>query len=307
MAKGYDVSALANYVAQNQEVMTREMVMGEVAGDTIKNMAKQLGVKGTQRLNYLSVDAVLQDAVCGFNPSGSTVFTERDLVTKPIMASDEFCDLDLLNKWTEYTVRVSADKDAAPFESEITDGVLASIDRQLEKMVWQGNTTSGDMFTGLLTLAEGADSAATITGTSSGSVYQACIDAYMALPEELLEKDDTRIFISPSNFRALRQELVAANIAGGSPYYAPENEEVKEIVLPGSDIRVHSTQGLKGVDNKVYATCYSNMCYGADLINGDETMDWWYSKDAGTFRYRIIFNAGVMTYFPDFVVVITKQ
>lgn len=307
MSKGYNVSALADYVAQNQDIMKKEMILGEVKGDTIKNMAKQLGVKGTERLNYLNVDAVLQNASCGFNPSGSTVFTERDLVTKPIKAEDEFCELDLLNKWTEHQVRVAADQDAMTFEAEVMDGILSSVDTKLEKMVWTGNTASGSMFNGLLTIAEGADSASTITGTSSGSVYQACVDAYMLLPEELLDNESTRIFISPANFRALRQELVAMNIAGGSPYYAPDNEEVSEITLPGSDIKIHKTMGLAGVNNKIYATSYSNMCYGADLVNGNEIVDAWYSKDNGTFRYRILFNAGVNTYFPDFVVVITKQ
>ena len=309
MSKGYNVSALADYVSQNQEVMTKEMVLGELKGDTIKNMAKQLGVKGTERLNYLNVDAVLQDASCGFNPSGSTVFTERDIVTKPIKAEDEFCELDLINKWTEYKVRVAADQDAMPFEAEIMDGVLSSVDAKLEKMVWQGNTTSGDMFNGLVTIALGSDSASTITGTTANgsSVYEACKAAYMLLPEELLEKDDTTIFISPSNFRALRQELVALNIQGGSPYYAPDNEEVKDITLPGSDVKIHKTLGLAGMNDKIYASSYSNLVYGADLTNGNEIVDAWYSKDAGTFRYRILFNAGVNTYFPDFVVVVTKQ
>lgn len=309
MSKGYNVQALSDYVAQNQEVMTKEMVLGELKGDTIKNMAKQLGVKGSERLNYLNVDAVLQEASCGFNPSGSTVFSERDIVTKPIKAEDEFCELNLINKWTEYKVRVAADQDAMPFEAEIMDGVLSSVDAKLEKLVWQGNVASGDVIDGLLTIAEGADSASTITGaTASGaSVYEAVKAAYMLLPEELLEKEDTCIFISPANFRALRQELVALNIQGGSPYYAPDNEEVRDITLPGSDIKVHKTLGLAGVNNKIYATSYSNMCYGADLINGNEIVDAWYSKDAGTFRYRILFNAGVATYFPDFVVLLSKN
>ena len=305
MAKGYDVSQLPQYVEVNKDLIIKDVVLAPTYGDTIGKMQHQLGIKTSEKLNYLNVAAVLQEANgCGFNPSGSTVITDRQLDTAQIAVMDEFCEETLLNKWVEYTVRVSAEEDPMPFESEIMDGVVKSINKQMEKLVWQGDTNNGDVLNGIVTIALGADSASTITGeTASGaSVMAAVRQAYMALPEELLNDDQTTVFLSPAMFRQYVMELVDANMY----HYAPNNEEVNDIFIAGTSIKCHKTLGLEG-SNYVVATSYKNLGYGCDLMDAKEIADLWFSKDNGTFRYRIRYNAGVMSYFPDEIVVIEKK
>ena len=139
----YTVTGLSSYVEVNKDTLIKNVILGYDKGDTIANMRKQLGVKGTQRLNYLDVDPVLQDGSgCGFSAQGSTVFTERDITVKPVKYNDQFCNDTLLGKYTEYKVRfgANANADEFGFESEILGEVGRKIDEKLEKIVWQGDT-----------------------------------------------------------------------------------------------------------------------------------------------------------------------
>ena len=49
MASGYTVSALTNYVNVNKDTLIKDVVLGYKIGDTISKMAKQLGVKETEK------------------------------------------------------------------------------------------------------------------------------------------------------------------------------------------------------------------------------------------------------------------
>lgn len=302
MAKGYDVTNLTNYVKENTDLLIRDAVLGSIEGDSIAKMRKQLGVKGKEKLNYLNVDPTLQAADgCGFNPQGKTEFTARDVETKRVKVNDEFCDANLINYWMEYLVKIGAKKDAMPFEAEIFGQVVKGINKQMEKNVWQGNTTLG--ITGLLPLADtgGADAASTINvAIAKGtSIYDAVQQVYMALPEEILDDEDTFIGLSPANFRKFTQELVKLDY---SHYAGPINENVKEFIFPGSNVKVREIQGLIGKDNDIYASTFKNLVYACDLLSDKEEIDAWYSQDNRTFRYVIEFNAGVTTLFPDAVV-----
>ena len=203
MASGYTVSGLTDYVKTNQDLLIKGVVLGTVAGDTIPNLRKQFGVKSKELLNILDVDPILQDgSACGFSASGSTVFSEREIETAQIKAQDSYCEKVLLGKVVEFATTASADENK-PFEAEILDEVVGKVNEKMEKLVWQGDKSGGDLIDGFLTQAAGADSAATIilTGSSATSISERVEAVIMALPEEILDK--AVIFLSPANFRKL--------------------------------------------------------------------------------------------------------
>ena len=296
MAKGYNVSGLTDYVEINKDVLIRDIVLGYKGGDTIAKMGKQLGVKGTEVLNYLNVNPVLQSGKgCGFNASGATNFSEREVETSVIKINDEWCNDDLLGKFAEYVVKFGADKNAEEFgfEKEILDQIGRSLDKQLETIVWQGD--SGLSITGLIGLAEGADSASTITVSSAATMYGAVKGVIMAIPEEIL--DDAVVFVSPANFRTLVFELLEQN----NYHITPEEIEKGEFYFPGTTIPVHKTMGLSGSD-AIYATVWDNMIYATDMMSDKEEFRVWFSDDNDVHRLKIKFNMGVTTLFPDAVV-----
>ena len=300
MAKGYDVSALAAYVKQNADVILRDAVLGTVEGDSVTKMRKQLGVKSTERLNYLNVTPILQDgSACGFTASGKTKFSNRNIVTKIVKAQDEYCDRDLIGKFAESLVNIGAGKETLPFEAQIMDEVIKGIKKQVEKIVWQGDTTLG--IDGLLKIADtgGADAASTVKVeiAKGTTIYDAVKAVYMALPEELLDR--AFIGLSPADFRQFTQEMVEKNYFH---YTGPQDANVKSFIFPGSNVEVREIQGLIGKEGTIYASVWDNLVYGCDLLNDSETVNAWYDPNDELFKYTIRFNIGVNTLFPDAVV-----
>lgn len=294
--KGYVVSGLTDYVEINKDALIRDVVLGFVEGDTIAKMGKQMGVKGSEILNYLNVDPVLQNGKgCGFSPVGNTNFSERTVETHILKVNDEWCNDDLLGKYAEYLVKFGANKNAEEFgfEKEILDGIGRGINKKMEKIVWQGDT--GLSITGLIELAKGADSASTITARSESTVYAAVKNVIMAIPEEIL--DDAVVFLSPANFRKLVFELLEMN----NFHITPEEIEKGEFYFPGTTIAVHKTFGMTGSDD-IYATTWGNMIYACDMMSDKEEYRVWFSDDNDVHRLKIKFNMGVTTLFPDAVV-----
>ena len=298
----YTVSALTNYVKTNEDVLIKGVVLGGVKGDTIGNLTLQTGIKTKERLNYLDVEPAFQDGTnCGFNASGKTEFTDRELETKQYKVQDEYCDRVLLGKFAEYQVKINAQKEASdlPFEAELMDEIIGGINAGMEKEVWLGTGTGSSLIKGFVTLAASADSASTVAVSieSGTSVYNAIKKVVMAIPERII--DDAVVFVSPAVYRAFVQEMVEKNYFH---YKNDGNVENMDITFPGTDIKVHKTIGLTGDKKHIYASSYKNMVYGCDLQGDEEKVKVWYDDNSELFKYNIRWNAGVMTYFPDMVV-----
>lgn len=299
---GYNVSGLTSYVETNKDVLVKDAVLGgNIKGETLSMFTKQLGVKTKERLNYLDVDPVLQDgSSCGFSAQGSTVLADRDVETAMIKYNDSWCWKDMLGRFSEYQVRINANEDSLPFESEITDQIVKGINKKVETLIWQGDKNDGDLINGLITIAEGADSASTITGeTASGATaYERILDTYMLIPEAWV--DEAVIFVSPAIFRQYAQDLVAKNFF----HYDGENGELTELFIPGSDVKVRKTYGLTGID-KIYASVPANMVYACDMLDAKEDFKMWYNDEDELVKVKVLFNAGVATLYPDAVVLTT--
>lgn len=307
MASSFNVTGLSEYVKTRLDVLIKDVVLGGVSGDTIPNLAKQFGVKTKERINYLSYEPVLQNGEgCGFSAQGATNIVDRDIETAIFKINDEWCNDDLLGKFAEYLVRFGANGNAEgefAFEAEILDQLIAGINKQMEKMVWQGatsGTVSGgtDLIDGFITLAENEDSASTIAVSiaSGASTYEAIKAVVMQIPEEILDK--AVVFVAPAIYRAFIQEMVEKN------YYHYESGKIEneDMVFPGTNVRVHKTFGLTGDKRHIYASCYDNMLYAADMMNDKEEVRVWFSDDDDIFKVKVKYNAGVATIYPDEVV-----
>lgn len=298
---GYSVTGLSSYVEVNKNTLIRDVVLGYKLGDTISKMRKQLGIKETERLNYLDVTPVLQDGKgCGFSAQGSTNFSEREITTKLVKVNDAWCADDLIGKYAEFLVRYGADANAEdfPFEREIMDELSIKLDQKLERIVWQGDASLS--IQGLVELAEDVDSASTIfvdfAEKSADTMYKKVKEVIMAIPEELL--DNAVVFISPANFRTLVFELLEQN----NFHIEPKEIEAGEFYFPGTTIPVHKTLGLAGVEDKIYSSVWDNMVYGTDMMNDKEEFRTWFSDDDDLHKIKIKFNLGVNTLYPDAVV-----
>lgn len=277
----YNVEGLSNYVKDNEKILVKDIVFGGVYGDTIPLMAKQLGIKTTERIHPSTVEVILQEVeTCGFDAIGGLNISERTITTKQKKVNMEFCQETLLNKFAEYEVRVGANEGAMPFEGEILEGLVKSINKQVEEGVWSD-----------LINAEGVE-----TKTSaSEDAYERIMEAYMAIPEAVLE--DAVIFVSPATFRAYVKALVDKNFY----HYNPADGDLEEMFIAGSGVKVRKARGLAQTNN-IFATSPKNMIYGTDFMDNKEEIKVWFSDDDDVYKVKVRFNYGAQVAFPDLVV-----
>lgn len=278
----YNVDALSAYVADNKEVILKDIVFGGVYGKTIPMMTKELGVKGTAKIHPTTIEAVLQEVngECGFNAQGDLNITDREIVTKQYKVNTEFCLEKLIGKFAEYKVRIGANPDALPFEAEIVEGLVKSINKQVETGVWDALISAVDE----------------PVASKGANAYERVMDAYMSMPEAVLE--DGVIFVSPSMFREYVANLVDKNFY----HYNAADGDMESIFIPGSSVKVQKAMGLEG-KKVIYATSPKNMIYGTDFMGNNEEVKVWYSDDNDTYRVKVRFNYGATVAFPDLVVI----
>ena len=276
---------LSDYVAENKDVILKDIVFGGEYGNTVPLMTKELGVKGTARIHPTTISAVLQDMAekgmgCGFTPEGDLNIAEVDIVTKQYKVNSEFCAEKLIGKFAEYKVRVGANEGALPFEAEIVEGLVKDINRQIEEGVWNQLNESGNYMN--------------ISLEGAATAYDKVMKVYMAMDERILE--DGIIFVSPSTFRQYVKDLVDKNLY----HYNPADGALEEIFIPGAGVKVRKANGIKSAD--IFATSPKNMVYATDFLGNAEEVKVWFSDDADVYRVKIRFNYGAAFIFKDLVV-----
>lgn len=281
----YNVDALGAYVAENKDIILKDIVFGGEYGNTVPLMQKELGVKGTAKIHPATIAAVLQEVNgdCGFNPSGDLNITDVEIVTKQYKVNTEFCAEKLIGKFAEYKVRVGANEGALPFEAEIVEGLVKDINRQVEEGVWDNlYNVGGTIDVSFKDMGENV------------SAYDRVMAVYMAMDEKVLE--DGIIFVSPFTFRAYVKDLVDKNLY----HYNPADGALEEIFIPGTGVKVRKARGIKG--ETIFGTSPKNMIYATDFMGNAEEVKVWFSDDADTYRVKVRFNYGATFAFPNLVV-----
>ena len=283
------VTGITGYVEEHRsELLSKAMLDGK----SRRAFNLMTDVKGPTTLNIMDTNVVFGEAQCGWNESGSTEFSQRKLEPKALSVNMAFCDKKLLGTYAQYEVKVAAGLEEMPFEEKWTSQILASVNEQIEKMLYQG-TGTGAEFKGLIPILSAETGTVKVNVSSGSSAYEYLKEVAKAIPVAV---KSPVILVSTPLYREYMQDLVAANLY----HFDPANGE-NEYKLPGTDIRVIAVDGLNGVEN-VIAADMANLFYGVSADEDSDTFDLWYSKDNREFRLAINFIAGVQVAFPNEVV-----
>ena len=295
------VTSLPDYVQTNRDILIKSF--GLVGEGARRYIGLQTGIKKDAYLNYLDLATVLQDGSdCAFNPLDSITLSQREIETAAIKVDGQICPETLLGKYAEYLVRINATENDLPFERYILDMLVAQINKKIEKLIWQGDTSSNDpdlkWIGGFLAQFAADNGVVTVSIASGSSAYEGIQAVYMALPDEAIERGAV-IFAAPSIYRSFIQDLISLNY---SAYAGPNGTNPDEFLFPGTNVRVVRTTGLAG-SLKLVGTFGDNLVYGCDMENDHEDIDLWWSQDDRVFKYQVKWNSGVAYHFPDQVVV----
>jgi len=310
----FSVGTLAAYTKENEKLLVVSSVLGSKTATLIKEAGTVLvGVKSSETINIMETDAVFQDgSSCGFNASGLTSFTQRAVTVGKIKVNEALCLKDLESKYLQKALPAGSMYTSMVFAEEYTNRKAEKIADQLEKALWQGNTSSVDVnlnkFDGLIKLITAAG--ATVVNANSvafhGVVETAITDAnvvsifddiYKAIPAQVVDKDDIAIFCGMDTFRTYTVKLKTSNLF----HYKYDEAANGQFFLPGTNVRVIAVQGLNGT-NDIVAARISNFFIGTDLLDEQERFELFYAAEAMQMRFVSEFKMGINFAFPDEIV-----
>ena len=319
-----DVSTLVDYVIENEDLLIAKSLFGGKTADLIRSEGTVMtGVKFAEQINILGTDAIFQNgAGCTKTSSGTTSITQRKVTVGEIAVVEDLCIKTLNKKYLSKKLAAGSipEEQQIPFEQEYTDLKSATIAKQLEIAIWQGDTTSGNAnlsrFDGYVKLIDAASGVvlsnsstyiasgapiAIATGITTSNVKAIVNSMWLALPADITGEDDIRIFCGWDTFNKFINAFTDQNLFN----FAPTGSEVSAangvVIIPGTNYKLTAVHGLDGT-SRLFALRMSNMFAGVDLENEEEKWEIMPDQFKDYLRFKTEFKYGVNIAFPDQVV-----
>jgi len=320
----FSLSGLAAYTDENRADIVTKSILG---ARTMGLIDVRAGIKSAMKVPILDVTAPFQAGGCGaFNTSGTTTLTQTTITPVTLKLNMSFCPNELEAYFTQKYLKAgslysgtydSQDGIDNAFFTAITDRIQAYINKQVEAMLWLGNTaTTADPNLKLMNgFIKTIDTAATaIAATQQASISAALVQdifeeiIFVKIPNAILN-DNPAVFCSQEDFRLLILALAKKNLF----HYSPTTAEYSglEFMYPGSNVKVIAVPGLNSdngtglptaAKHRIFAGTTSNFVVGVDLENDIKTFDLYYSKDNREVRMAMDFKLGVANHFTDQIV-----
>lgn len=307
-----DLSALTNYVEENAQQLTAAAIFSAKTASLIEAKGNvQVGIKSAETINVLTTDAVFQaGGTCGFNSSGTTSITQRQITVGKIKVQEAICPKTFEAKYTQKALRVGSTYDYMAYATDFTNQKIQRIGAALETAIWQGDTASGtanlNKFMGFGTIINALGfggsgdpingNTSALTTLTKANVRQAVDEIFQAIPAALLDKDDFVIFCGNDTFREYVVALREANLF----HYSVDAANM-EIIVAGTNIKLIGVNGLNGTDYMV-GICMSNMYLGTDMLNEQDKFELFHAKEADEMRFAVEFKLGCQVAFTDEIV-----
>lgn len=296
------VSSLVNYVKTNEQIL---IMRSFFEPKTATYMQKMTDVKSSAYIPNIDDTMYWQTGgTCGLiNASGDTTLNTRTLTVGKIKAERQWCIADLEAKYTQLLLAKGSQYENLPggIDAAVMDFILGAQKEKIEQAIWQGDTTVWqdylNKFDGLIkiigagsgTVAANAAAYMTpVTSVITSNIIAVMDGIVAAIPIEILDKPDLRVWIGTDWARKYQAAMKAANLYH---FTAPANAQ-GEFEVYGTGIKVVPCPGLNGKD-KAYAMRTTNMWLGVDLESEEEDLKVWYSEDYDVVNARLKFKMGV--------------
>jgi len=303
---GFTVSALTDYVRENADDIYTAAIM---EATTLKELGitVQSGIKKTDALMSFVNTAPLQaDGGCAFNASGSSTFADKDLTVTKVKWQDVFCPDDLESKFLSTKLTAGSNYETLPFEELIIGQVVKNINKSVERMLWQSDTSNA-FFTDLK-LTDGwlklIDAGSPVSATATADVTESNIisildEMYTLIPEDV-NGDPDRELVAMLGWANFKKLIIAGKKLNYFNWDTGNAFKTGEINMPGTGLKVKALNGLNDItgtstsyDDRIILTYPSNLYMGTDLANEYEEAKVWYSSDDQNIKSSIKFKIGM--------------
>lgn len=314
-----DVSALTNYIIENEDLLITKSLFGARTAELITAEGTVMtGVKFAEKINILATDAIFQNGTgCTRVSSGNTSLTQRQVTIGEIAVVEDICVKTLNSKYMSKKLAAGSNANVLPFEQEYSDLKAKTIAKQLEIALWQGDTASGNAnlsrFDGLIKLIDAAATAVTAnqapymgatplaTSITTANVKAVVNSMWLALPADITGSDDIRIFCGWDTFNKFINAFTDQNLFNFAPKGSEVSAENGVVIIPGTNYKLTAVHGLDGT-NRLFSMRMSNLFLGVDLENEEEKWTMMEDQFKDFLRFKVQFKNGINVAFPDEIV-----
>ena len=296
-----NVTALSDF---NNELAGELIVKSVYGGSTMEYITIQEGVKYQEPINLFEVDLYLQAGTCVSTPSGSAVFTQRNITVCPRTSFDGICLKDLDKKYLGISsLEPGSYNETWALAGAYSDLIVNQFQKKNDQFLWAGDQAGCASSYGLLTTISGSTSGVVVDTTATpltASTALTQLDAMIDLiPSDVADRDDLTMFMSVSNFR----KFVAGIRQSNSYYFDPNSISNRggllEMVYPFQNVKVVGTVGLQGSERIVVGPA-KQIVAGTDLMSDFSEFQLWYDVNSDQLKHRVSTKLGVNIAYPEF-------
>lgn len=299
-------SGISAYTKQEIAPLLTEAVFAAKTQSLIKSGGILLPkTKSSVAVPKLATNANFQVDACGWNPSGTTTLSQATVTVGKIKMEETICPKDFEAYFSQEALKAGStyeDFGWAEFQTKFTEQKNKMIAKQLEVGLWQGDTDSAvenlKRFDGLIKIIDaGSPVNANVSGYVSGAplstltaanIVSALNGVYKAIPVEIIDADDLKVFVGNDAYRLAVLAYQALNLYN----YKVDGDASQTFIIPGTNVELVAVNGLNGTGD-IYATTLSNIAMAFDLEAEEENYKIWYSQDTNEVRYRVAFKLGI--------------
>tara|TARA_R110000851_G_scaffold66465_2_gene150321 strand:- start:207 stop:1109 length:903 start_codon:yes stop_codon:yes gene_type:complete len=291
----FDVTALSAIKQEYDSTLMTPFILDNHFLNPKNNFCRiQPDIKGTMSVNILNSSITVALGHCGFTPSGTDTLSQVDITVVEKSVSKEFCIPELNTYWASNFISTGSYENSlgGSVEGQFFEENAAQISKAVE------NQAVSDMLTYINTNSGSSNVliASAMTIGNASVVVDSFLDEMITSAPELTELEDVYMFMSISNFHALKRSYANLN----NYHIEPVNGVVNTLQINGSNV---TAVGLAGITtNEMVLTSGANILFGCDLMGEETQMDIWYSKDDRIVKMYSAFKQGLSIVFPQFCV-----
>mgnify|MGYP000353588100 CR=1 FL=1 len=310
---GLNVAALADF---NNEVAGKVLLDTVYKGNTAEYVSIQENIKYQEPLNKIAVDPYFQGGDTVTTPSGSAVFSQRNITVTKRTAFDQWN----LQTLTQKYLGISALPEGSYEETfsllnDLTTELVSKAQQNNDDFIW--NAVSGSEFAGSTVVAEADGFKTLISGSTAGvnsatgvsataitgsTAYEQLTGMLASIDSNVADAPDLTFFVGIPVFQRIINGLTTQNLFHFDPTTVKSRGGYYEEPLPGyPNVVIVGGWGLRGSERVVVGPA-SDMFVGCDLISDTSNYQLWYDINSDSIKYRLRNKLGTQIGHPSYFV-----
>lgn len=296
----FDVTGLSQHVKNDSlKLATRAVAEAKTAQALIASGNYQSGVKGFAAILKLDTSLNFQSgASCGRTAIGDITLSDKKLEVVPLKDVKNFCPKAFYNTYLGIALAKGQDPAGETVSGEVVDQItdkrVKDVAKGVEELLWKGDksitgTTSNLRFVDGIRKQAVSASGSTLFVTSGTTTIQKLTSLYAAVPPEISEHEDFRIYIGEDLYKQYLIDIAMEKIP------VPPKDDT---ILYGGTAKLFPTSGLNG-SKAAYAMLESNLQLGMDGDSETEKFDLKFSMETEQWYQDVHFAVGISVVLPE--------